>query len=276
MLSIDTTLNEFVDVFERDGVSLEYLFLPQPEADTLVFLHGMGAEMRYFWPHIPFFAGGYQILTVSLRGHGKSSTPQPVDNTMYSVGYHTLDLLVLLEFLEIYEFILVGHGLGGIIGFELMHRLPERLIGCVALGSNAHVRYPKWVRQVSGGMFSLSGGMGGKHFARDYLKNMSREKDTQQFVSRLIKPDFRVTAAVQSALADYSYADTLRHTDVPLLYVLGQEDPQMSQLGHTTHAIQENENPTVQYGLLDGAGHLVNLDKFGDCNVVLMNYLNML
>lgn len=276
MLSVDNHLNELVYVYKRDGVSLEYLFLPQPDAETLVFVHGLGAEMRYFWPHIPFFAGAYQILTVSLRGHGKSSTPQPIDSTMYSVGYNTLDLLVLLEHLGIYECILVGHSTGGLVGLELMQRLPERLTACVCFSTNAHVKYPPWMRKISRGMFAMSGGVGGRQFSRDFLRHMSKEKETQQFVSQLMTPDFRVTTAVQNSLADYSYAETLEQTDVPFLYVIGGNDPQLPQLGQTIEAIQHNPDPLVQYGMFEQAGHLVNIDAFGDCNTVLMNYFNML
>lgn len=276
ILSIDARLNEFVKIYKGDGVSLEYLFLPKPHADTLVFLHGFGAEMRYFWPHIAFFGEAYQILTVSLRGHGNSSSPQPIDKTMYSIGYHTLDLLALLGYLNIWQFILIGHSFGGLIGFELMHRLPERLLGCVALSSNGHVRYPKWLRQIAGGMFAVSSGIGGKHFTRDFLKNMTQVKDTKQFVSQLIKPDSRVTIAVQSALADYSYKETLSQSDVPLLYLIGGQDKQRIQLRETVEAVQRNKNPLTQYGMFERAGYCVNLDSFGDCNTVLLNFFNTL
>lgn len=100
--------------------------------------------------------------------------------------------------------------------------------------------------------------------------------NTQEFVKKLIKPDFRVTTAIHNAISEYSYLDMLKDTNLPLLYLLGKEDEQLPQYWQTIEAIQSNINPVVQHGMFDKAGHLLNLDMFDDFNTVVMNYLNFL
>jgi pimeloyl-ACP methyl ester carboxylesterase len=157
-----------------------------------------------------------------------------------------------------------------------MSRLPERLICVIAVSASGLVDYPLWVKFLSGGMFTMSAGMGVEKFTRVYLKNMSKQTEVKNFVSGLEKPDMAVLSAVNKSLSDYSYLDTIKTSTVPMMYLVGEDDPDLVNMNKTIEAINENEGGLYDYGVLSGAGPLLNLDKFDEFNAILVNYLNVL
>lgn len=85
-------------------------------------IHGITGHGRRFrrlaeegWPHRRTFA-------VDLRGHGRSLSGGP-----WSVSQHVTDVADTLESLNLDTVDLVGHSYGGMIGFHLLARAPERV-----------------------------------------------------------------------------------------------------------------------------------------------------
>lgn len=102
------------------------------QAPLVVFLHG-ALQNWYAWRGVlpAVAAAGYRAVAVDLRGHGASdATPR---------GYHLPgladDVDSLVRSLGARQAVVVGHDLGGWIGWTLAARHPERLLGLVSVAA---------------------------------------------------------------------------------------------------------------------------------------------
>ncbi|PWI47288.1 hypothetical protein CEE45_12395 [Candidatus Heimdallarchaeota archaeon B3_Heim] len=88
----------------------------------LVFIHGAGGDKSQWDSQIDFLSGkGYGVLTISLPNHGKSisepnvSLTQDSDGRKSLINDYTNDIVGLISFLELQNYSLVGHSMGGAI-----------------------------------------------------------------------------------------------------------------------------------------------------------------
>ena len=99
------------------------------EGDPLVLLHGW-PQHWYAWRRvIPELSRRYRVICPDLRGLGWSDAPP----SGYEKEGLALDVLALLDVLGIERVRLVGHDWGGMIGFLVCLRAPERVERYVAL-----------------------------------------------------------------------------------------------------------------------------------------------
>ena len=96
-------------MFEFDNVKVNYEYIDNKSKNTLVFLHGWGANIKMMLPIANPFVKDNNVLVVDLPGHGKSTEPT------YSWELdHFVDMLrELFNKLKIKEPILIGHSFGG-------------------------------------------------------------------------------------------------------------------------------------------------------------------
>jgi 3-oxoadipate enol-lactonase len=74
------------------GISIEYSLTGVENDETILFLHGLGPNLHQFKPQEAFFRKPYQVLLVSLRGHGGSSTPPNPTRSDYTLEQHARDI----------------------------------------------------------------------------------------------------------------------------------------------------------------------------------------
>ena len=105
---------------------------PGPQAPLVLLLHG-SLQNWYAWRGVlpGLAAAGYRDVAADLRGHGATdATPR---------GYHLPgladDVDALIRSLGAREAVVVGHDLGGWVGWTRAARHPERLLGLVAVAS---------------------------------------------------------------------------------------------------------------------------------------------
>ncbi len=89
------------------------------EGPTVVLLHGFGVDRRSWHPQLEVFAERYTVIAVDLRGFGLASMP----DGPYS---HHDDVARLLDHLDVAQASLVGSSMGGRIAFDFAIAYPER------------------------------------------------------------------------------------------------------------------------------------------------------
>ncbi len=78
----------------------------------IVLLHGLGAS-SYMWRHLaPELAKRHRVVTVDLKGFGRSDKPADAD---YRIDDHAAAITALLDRLNLRDVTLVGHSLGGAV-----------------------------------------------------------------------------------------------------------------------------------------------------------------
>ncbi len=117
------------------GIRIEYSLSGIENNETLVFVHGLGANLSQFELQQQFFAKSYRVLLVSLRGHGGSSAPPDPAPADYTVRELSRDVHALLQHLGIKKVYLVGNSLGGLVGYELLELDADLLISLTTFGT---------------------------------------------------------------------------------------------------------------------------------------------
>ncbi len=105
---------------KRDSVSLAF-----EDSETggppIVFVHGCSLDSRSFQPQVEYFRASHRVVTVDLRGHGKSDAPRQE----YTMPAYAEDLAWLCGQLGLVKPVIVGHSMGGNVGLELAARYPD-------------------------------------------------------------------------------------------------------------------------------------------------------
>ena len=87
----------------------------------LVLIHGLGSSCQDWELQVDSFARYYQVITIDLRGHGRSGKPQGP----YSIPLFARDTAGLLNELNCTPAHILGISLGGMVAFQLAIDFPN-------------------------------------------------------------------------------------------------------------------------------------------------------
>jgi pimeloyl-ACP methyl ester carboxylesterase len=104
----------------RDGVALAYTD-SGTRLPSMLLIHGWGCDHTMLSAQRDHFARSYRVVSVDLRGHGESGSPEHE----YSMVSFADDLGWLCRQIELPKPVIVGHGMGGAVALELAARYPD-------------------------------------------------------------------------------------------------------------------------------------------------------
>jgi 3-oxoadipate enol-lactonase len=104
------------------GIRLAYRVWGSAGAPPLVLLHGLGDGAGDWDGVAPAFARHWRVYAPDLRGHGRSGRPGG-----YSVELMEADVLGFLDALGLDRVDLIGHSMGGLVGYLLAGDHPGRV-----------------------------------------------------------------------------------------------------------------------------------------------------
>lgn len=107
---------------EVGGIRLSYQVSGPLDAPPLVLLHALGEDARDWDTVAPFFARGWRVYVLDLRGHGRSAWPGD-----YSLQLMRDDVVGFLETLGLGRVDLIGHSMGGVVAYLLAEEHPGRV-----------------------------------------------------------------------------------------------------------------------------------------------------
>ncbi|MEA4973309.1 MAG: alpha/beta hydrolase [Candidatus Metalachnospira sp.] len=90
----------------KDGVNLYYEVMG--EGKPLVMIHGWDQSSEAFQYNVPVLSQKYKVITVDLRGHGKSDKP----SYGYRIARLSKDVYELIEYLNLKDVTLLGWSMG--------------------------------------------------------------------------------------------------------------------------------------------------------------------
>lgn len=244
---------------------LNYQFHPASgltDNPVLVFLHGLFGDMNNLGVIAKVFAEDYPILRADLRNHGGSFH---VDEMNYSAMAE--DVIRLLEHLNVFNAILIGHSMGGKTTMTAAAQRPDLIRKAVALdiapvdynvlhNDNTHAKEFQ-------ALFSLkAAGVQTRRQAKNVLEKYLDSETTIQFLLKSFdtnapeKTRFNLTA-----LYTY-YAQIMGWKDVyyeqPVLFIKGgKSDYILPQYGKAILA----QFPQATSFTIAGAHHWVHAEK---------------
>jgi 3-oxoadipate enol-lactonase len=202
-------------------------FKEMGEGEAIVFLHGFCGSLTYWDKVAPVLSSDYHVILIDLRGHGNSSASE----NPFTIDDMAKDIKEVLESLQIGQFYLFGHSLGGYITLSLVEHYPEKLKGYGLIHSTAfpdseearegRVNSAKSIEK--DGIQPFIDGLIPKLFSDDSLLNLKEEVES----TRKVGYSTNSKAAKQTLLAMKARPDrniVLENKNIPVLLVAGDQD----------------------------------------------------
>lgn len=247
---------QFLPVGEK--VAIEYQISGEHNPEAILFIPGLGADLRQFDQQHKAFQDEFCVVSVSLPGHGQSQPLTPETKINFDLQKFAGQLIDLMDALGHSRFHLVGNSLGGLVCYELMLLDAARVSSLTTFGTPAEVK---------------SGLLGNLQFIFDqimdprvlaWLARFTASKDPQSaaLVSEMMRKTPRqVIASYRQRLNEYNYLHVLqKHHQVPFLLLRGQQDMEINMLLFSTlKTLEKRKNVMVR--TVEKAGHFLNLDQ---------------
>ena len=249
---------------KRDSVSLFYEEAPGG-APPLVLVHGAGCDHSFMAPQFDAFGGTHQVVSVDLRGHGRSDKPQQA----YTIPAFADDLAWVLRELALKRPVVVGHSMGGAIGLELAAEQPERLAGLVLLDTAVLPSTEVWagVRPVIAAFKAPGYQEAARRFFAEafFLPTDDAERKAAVLAAMLATPQDVLASAFENIFAWDSAAAAAR-CRVPILYVASSRPRgDVVRFGETC--------PILVHGQIVGSGHFLQLEVPDQVNAMIRRFL---
>jgi pimeloyl-ACP methyl ester carboxylesterase len=122
---------------EAGGLRLHYLDYGSAGRQPMLCVHGGGAHAHWYDFVAPGLSADYHVRSIDLRGHGDSPWVDPPD---YSYERFAADLAEAVEKLDLRDFILVGHSMGGMVSLVYSSQYPGRVSRLIVVDSNLKIK----------------------------------------------------------------------------------------------------------------------------------------
>lgn len=117
---------------EVNGVRLHYLDYGGEGKRPLLCLHGGGAHAHWFDFVASEFTRDFHVMSLDNRGHGDSAWAEP---PVYNYENYVSDLNQVAEKLDLRDFVLMGHSMGGMISLVYAATHPGRASALIVIDS---------------------------------------------------------------------------------------------------------------------------------------------
>ncbi|MDE3722206.1 alpha/beta fold hydrolase [Nocardiopsis sp. N85] len=240
----------------------------------ILFVHGHPFDHTMWEPQVRALAGrGFRVIAPDLRGYGRS-TVVPGVTTMDAFAR---DQDALLEHLGLDVVGVVGLSMGGQIALELCRLFPDR-VDCLTLAATnpyAETEQGRAGRRAMARRLRVEG-MGG--YTDEVLVGMMTEANVRALPAvadhvramMYAAPPEGAAAALEGRAQRPDHVPLLRRISAPTLLVAGQEDvftpPDFTEAMHV-------RIPDSVVEIIEGAGHLPNLERPQRFNEVLRRFL---
>lgn len=238
------------------------------DGSPLVFVHGVGSTAAIWDAQLRAFGGDHLCAAVELRGNGVPK-PEPDPSLITREGYAN-DVLAIADSLGMERFTLVGCSLGGVVGFELWKRAPERIASLVIVGSFA--AYPNARSYVDGILAALkdAGSMPAFAQARAAKLGLPPER-MRETIEQMACKDERSYAAATEATWTGDYTSMLASIDVPTLVMCGERDV-IAPLALSKVIADAVRGSRLE--IVPDAGHVANADNPEAFNRLLHDFVS--
>ncbi len=232
---------------------------PHPGADTVVLIGSLGSDRSMWDPQVGALSASVHVLTVDLRGHGRS----PVPPGPYSVADLAGDVLALLESLALERVHVVGLSLGGAVAQWIAIHRPERVRTLTLLCTSAKFGVAaQWIDRAATVRASGTAALADAVLARWFTPELAaRDTDLVARCRRMIaETSDEGYAACCEALSEWDSRADLARIAAPTLVIAGRQDP--STTPDDLRFIADGVAGST-FLTLDPAAHLANVEQAG-------------
>ncbi len=211
---------------QSDGARLHYT--DEGSGEPVILLHGFAATGHLNWRFpgvLETLARDFRVVVLDARGHGRSD--KPTDPAAYGLALVD-DVVRLMDHLGIARAHVAGYSMGGFVTLRLLTRHPDRVLRAAPCGFGWQRPNPNAlnVYDVLGSAFENGSGFGvltaflNPGRAHGPVRAAFTDLGAQAVL------DERALGAVARSLPALTVTEAdLRGVDVPVLSIVGSEDP---------------------------------------------------
>jgi pimeloyl-ACP methyl ester carboxylesterase len=254
----------------QTGITIEYSLSGTSNPSNLVFVHGLGPNLRQFKPQEAFFSPHFRVVLVSLRGHGGSSMSEHASKEDFTVERLAADVKALLLELDIHRIHFVGNSLGGLVGYQLLKTDQELISSLTTFGTTAELHTSKALVVF---LTSLTRILGPKTLGKLASISTKDKAVARRMAEMFAAANKTAVWMTQHNISDYNYVPVLQDCDLPMLILKGHLDAEINAKLDSTLKVL-HQNPNFRLSELEGAGHFSNMEKPELFNQILLDFLN--
>ena len=251
-----------------DDLNIEYSLSGSKGKETILFVHGLGANLNQFEKQHEYFSNSFQVLSINLRGHGKSHLTFQSDQPDFTLSAMSEDVIKVLDYLASEQAHFVGNSMGGNVGYELLKSHPLRLKTFTTFGTTAKLKKSKLTIALMRTMYKL--------LSSRTIGNLSSSSGNTAYSKQLIKKMMSQTAkstmlAIIPNIANFNYLAVIRNSKIPAMIIKGGNDQEINKvIGSTIQEFEKRGN--FQLKNMTEIGHFANLDNPEQFNHLLEDF----
>lgn len=245
------------------------------EGQSIVFLHGGGAGLRYFEPQLLGLSNEYRTIAFDFRGHGRSAKTE----LGHTLPQYARDLHSFLEQTYLDDVVVAGWSMGAIVSWEYIDQFgTDRIRGLVDIDMEPSPLkrddYEHGSYEIEGLREALVGIQTDPLDLIDRsIEQLLKEPPTRELRNMMFDEESRSPPLVQAAILlelMRDYRDVLPTIDVPTLVCAGADEKwrTVASVEYAAELI-----PNAQFERFENSGHCLTVEEPERFNQVLGEFL---
>ncbi|WP_340066007.1 alpha/beta hydrolase [Ascidiimonas aurantiaca] len=252
-----------------NNVEIEFLLTGEKNSETIVFVHGLGANLSQFRLQQDYFSKNFKVIAINLRGHGKSLQVHKYTPSKFKLSVMSTDIIELLAYLKIDKVHFVGNSLGGNIGYEILRSHPHILKSLTTFGTTGQLNKPRFSLGILKFIYKI--------ISPKAIGNLSQlagqTKESKDRIREMFSKVNKITLlSTLPNIAKFDYLDVIKNSSVPGMIIKGEKDQNINRTIQSTINEFENRGNFKLHEIKD-TGHFVNLDNPVLFNKVLEDFI---
>lgn len=239
----------------------------------LIFIHAFPLCNRMWDEQVNYFKDRFRVISYDARGLGYSNE---IRSHQFTMEDHVNDLFDVMDHLKLQKVNACGLSMGGYILLRALVREQSRFNTAVLAGTKSEGESNESLILRSGHLAQVRSGKK-DWFLDEMLKRLISEESygNEEIRSRVrtILGWMNEIGICANILAIATRTNTfyqLRDIKIPTLVVVGRKD----MMTPVIHSFYLKENlPDAEFEVIEGAGHLCNIDKPSEFNAALEKFL---
>jgi len=255
---------------KANGISLNYRIDGPERAPCIVFSNSLATTLAMWDEQAAALTDKFRVIRYDQRGHGETEAPAG----RYAFDTLLDDALKLMDALGIAKAIFAGLSMGGATALGLAERHPDRFERIIVADSpceSTPQSSQQWEERIAvaqkQGIDALVEPTVARWFPPETVAKNPPYLDKIRAMIRSTPVNGFIGCA--AALAAHDYASAVALVKCPTLFIVGEKDGAAPAAMAKLH----DKLPGSRFVTLPGAGHISNMDRAGEFNRAVRDFL---